>query len=144
MGIDVAHLHSTTYSGLWTATIACWLAGVRRVYVTEHLAPYLPTPAWRRWERRAFNLLATRVIAVSEKNRAAYILLREEELSVKDAAMILGISMDAVKQRAHRADVQLRDAITVAGWASTPDQLSGGRENLSPSPANESPPFPQA
>src|SRR5262245_30313509 len=54
---------------------------------------------------------------MSEKNRSAYILLREEGLSVADAAMILGTTRDAVRQRAHRADLQVRDAVTVAGWA---------------------------
>jgi RNA polymerase sigma-70 factor (ECF subfamily) len=78
-------------------------------------------------ETRAQELVGvmTRTLhRMSEKNRAAYILLREEGLSVKDAAMILGTTEDAAKQRAHRADVQLRAAVTVAGWASTQDELS--------------------
>jgi RNA polymerase sigma-70 factor, ECF subfamily len=53
---------------------------------------------------------------MSEKNRVAYILLREEELSVKEAALVLGTTADAVKQRAHRAYEQLREAISAAGW----------------------------
>jgi glycosyltransferase involved in cell wall biosynthesis len=51
------------------ATLACWLGGARRVYVTEHLAPYGPISARRRWERRAFGMFVTRLVAVSEKNR---------------------------------------------------------------------------
>jgi RNA polymerase sigma-70 factor, ECF subfamily len=70
---------------------------------------------------------------MSEKNRAAYILLREEELSVKDAATTLGITQDAVRQRAHRADVQLRAAATVAGWASPQRELSGASDTMSES-----------
>ena len=53
---------------------------------------------------------------MSEKNRVAYILLREEELSVKEAAAVLGTTADVVKQRAHRAYEQLRSAIGAAGW----------------------------
>jgi len=53
---------------------------------------------------------------MSEKNRVAYILLREEELSVKEAADVLGTTPAVVKQRAHRAYEQLRAAIGAAGW----------------------------
>jgi RNA polymerase sigma-70 factor, ECF subfamily len=48
---------------------------------------------------------------MSEKNRAAYILLREEGLNVKEAAALLGTTQDVVKQRAHRAYEQLRRAL---------------------------------
>ena len=62
-------------------------------------------------------LVVTRELAkMSEKNRVAYILLREEGLSVKEAAAVLGTTADVVKQRAHRAYQQLRSAIDVAGW----------------------------
>jgi RNA polymerase sigma-70 factor, ECF subfamily len=53
---------------------------------------------------------------MSEKNRIAYVLLREEGLSVKEAALVLGSNGDVVKQRAHRAYEQLRAAISAAGW----------------------------
>jgi RNA polymerase sigma-70 factor (ECF subfamily) len=39
------------------------------------------------------------------------VLLREEGVSLKEAAAILGASPDAVKQRAHRAYQQLRAAL---------------------------------
>jgi RNA polymerase sigma-70 factor, ECF subfamily len=62
-------------------------------------------------------LVVTRELAkMSEKNRVAYILLREEGLSVKEAAAVLGTTGDVVKQRAHRAYEQLRSAIGAAGW----------------------------
>jgi len=62
-------------------------------------------------------LVVTRELAkMSEKNRAAYILLREEGLNVKEAATVLGTTADVVKQRAHRAYEQLRGAIAAAGW----------------------------
>jgi RNA polymerase sigma-70 factor (ECF subfamily) len=53
---------------------------------------------------------------MSEKNRAAYVLLREEDLSIKEAAAVLGTTADVVKQRAHRAYEQLRSAVGEAGW----------------------------
>ena len=53
---------------------------------------------------------------MSEKNRLAYFLLREEGLSVKEAAAVLGTTPDVVKQRAHRAYEQLRNAVHAAGW----------------------------
>ena len=53
---------------------------------------------------------------MSERNRLAYILLREEGLSVKEAAAVLGTTTDVVKQRAHRAYEQLRNAVRTAGW----------------------------
>ena len=51
---------------------------------------------------------------MSEKNRHAYILLREEGLSVKEAAAVLGTTTTVVKQRAHRAYEQLRTALRAA------------------------------
>src|SRR5262245_10310092 len=48
---------------------------------------------------------------MSEKNRVAYVLLKEEGLSAKEAAMVLGTTPTVVKQRAHRAYVQLRAAL---------------------------------
>jgi RNA polymerase sigma-70 factor, ECF subfamily len=53
---------------------------------------------------------------MSEKNRVAYILLREEGLSAKEAAVVVGTTVDVVKQRAHRAYEQLRSAVGAAGW----------------------------
>ncbi len=53
---------------------------------------------------------------MSEKNRTAYVLLKEENLSAKEAAMLLGTNTNVVKQRAHRACEQLRAALHAAGW----------------------------
>jgi RNA polymerase sigma-70 factor, ECF subfamily len=61
-------------------------------------------------------IVAQELKRMSEKNRVAYVLLKEEGLSAKDAAAILGTSADTVKQRAHRAYVQLKTAIGAAGW----------------------------
>jgi RNA polymerase sigma-70 factor, ECF subfamily len=48
---------------------------------------------------------------MSEKNRIAYILIKDEGLSAKEAAAILGTTPAVVKQRAHRAYQQLRNAL---------------------------------
>lgn len=53
---------------------------------------------------------------MSEKNRSAYILLKEENMSARDAAIVLGTTTNVVKQRAHRAYEQLRAALHAAGW----------------------------
>jgi RNA polymerase sigma-70 factor (ECF subfamily) len=53
---------------------------------------------------------------MSEKNRSAYVLLKEEGMSAKDAAALLGTTADTVKQRAHRAYIQLKAALGDAGW----------------------------
>ena len=58
---------------------------------------------------------------MSEKNRVAYILLKEEELSAKEAAAVLGATVEAVKQRAHRAYEQLRRALEAANGRDSHD-----------------------
>lgn len=54
---------------------------------------------------------AVELESMSEKNRMAYVLTQQEDISANDAATILGTSADAVRQRAHRAQLQLRAAI---------------------------------
>jgi RNA polymerase sigma-70 factor, ECF subfamily len=49
--------------------------------------------------------------SMSEKNRIAYILTKQEDVSAQDAATILGTTAEVVRQRAHRAYAQLRAAI---------------------------------
>jgi RNA polymerase sigma-70 factor (ECF subfamily) len=68
---------------------------------------------------------------MSEKNRVAYVLLREEGLSVKEAALILGTAADVVKKRAHRAYEQIRSAVGAAGWK---EQGNDKLRNLSAMP----------
>jgi len=66
--------------------------------------------------RDLLDVVTRELNKMSEKNRVAYILLREEELSVKEAAAVLGATTDVVKQRAHRAYEHLRAALGAAGW----------------------------
>lgn len=56
-----------------------------------------------------------------ENQRAAYVLLREEGLSVAEAASVLGATSTAVKLRAFRAYEAIRAALAAAGIAG-PDE----------------------
>lgn len=58
---------------------------------------------------------------MSEKNRSAYILLKLEGLTTGEAAAILGVTDEAVKQRAFRAYQALREALSRAGWSEVLD-----------------------
>jgi RNA polymerase sigma-70 factor (ECF subfamily) len=62
------------------------------------------------------DVLTRTLNSVPEKNRAAYALLKEEGLTAKEAAAVLGTTQDAVKQRAHRVYERLRAALAAAGW----------------------------
>lgn len=62
------------------------------------------------------DIVSLELAKMSEKNRTAYVLLKEEDLSAKAAAAVLGTTPDVVKQRAHRAYGQLRMALDAAGW----------------------------
>ncbi|WP_437309537.1 RNA polymerase sigma factor [Sorangium sp. So ce388] len=66
--------------------------------------------------RRMLLVVDREIGRMSEKKRCAYVLLREEGLSVAEAASVLGTSADVVKQRAHRAYEQIRAALRRAGW----------------------------
>lgn len=69
--VDVAHLHSTTYRGQLVMLVAVRAAGVRRTFLTEHLAPETKPSALLRLERRAVSALLTGIVCVSERNRQA-------------------------------------------------------------------------
>lgn len=71
------------------------------------------------------RVISVELQKMSEKNRAAYVLLREEGLSLKEAAAVLGASQNAVKQRAHRAYEQIRAALRRAGWTEQDDDRNG-------------------
>src|SRR5262249_5141163 len=67
----------------------------------------------------------TEVLArMSEKNRVAYVLLREEGFSVREAAAVLGTTQPVVRQRADRAYEQMRAALGAAGWKEYEDDGS--------------------
>ena len=60
------------------------------------------------------RIVTTELGRMSEKNRVAYILLKEEGLGIKEAAAVLGTTTAVVKQRAHRAYEQLKTALRAA------------------------------
>jgi RNA polymerase sigma-70 factor, ECF subfamily len=62
------------------------------------------------------DVVSSELGKMSEKNRSAYVLIREEGLSARDAAALLGTTTDVVKQRAHRACEHLKAALGDAGW----------------------------
>ena len=74
--------------------------------------------------RELMGVVARELAKMSEKNRVAYVLLKEEGLSVKDAAAVLGTTPVVVRQRAHRAYEQLRTALGAAGWDEHGDDAS--------------------
>jgi len=65
---------------------------------------------------RLLDVVVAEMRKLSEKNRSAYVLMREEGLSAADAAAVLGTTVEGVKQRAHRADQQIKSALSDAGW----------------------------
>lgn len=60
-----------------------------------------------------------------ENQRAAYVLLREEGMSVADAAAVLGATTTAVKLRAFRAYEAIRAALRAAGIAAPEPEAKG-------------------
>ena len=62
------------------------------------------------------DIVTDELTRMSEKNRVAYVLMKEEGLSAKDAAAVLGTTANVVKQRVHRAYEQLKSALDAAGW----------------------------
>ena len=49
-----------------------------------------------------------------EAQRTAYVLVREEGLSVAEAAEVMGITVTALKLRAHRVYEHLREVLRTA------------------------------
>ena len=68
---------------------------------------------WRRLERR----VQQRLDALPETQRTAYQLVKQEGLSLKRAAEVLGTSVTAVKLRTHRAYQALRAVLREEGGA---------------------------
>jgi RNA polymerase sigma-70 factor, ECF subfamily len=84
--------------------------GNERLQADERYSPEADARA-----RDVTQIVTRELSRMSEKNRVAYILLREEGLDLRDAAAVLGTNTDAVKQRAHRANQRLKRALGAAG-----------------------------
>jgi RNA polymerase sigma-70 factor, ECF subfamily len=61
-----------------------------------------------------WDVVRVELAKMSEKNRAAYILVREEGLSFQEAAAVLGTTAIALRQRLHRVYERLENAVAAA------------------------------
>jgi glycogen synthase len=83
--IQVIHMHSTSYRGQYYAFLAARLAGVRKIFVTEHLAPDHELPHGERWRRDIFSRMISGIVCVSQKNyqaRKTYLYTPPERTTV--------------------------------------------------------------
>ncbi len=91
--IEVMHMHSTTYRGQVVALLAARLAGVRKIYVSEHLASYQPDSRLGLWWRGIFTRMTNGIVSVSQKNhdtRAARIYTPPEKSYVVNNGLDMG------------------------------------------------------
>jgi RNA polymerase sigma-70 factor (ECF subfamily) len=94
-----------------------WLSSANDVAALEDIhVDAESTPEAELIADRLLDVVVAELRKMSEKNRSAYVLMREEGLSAADAAAVLGTTVDGVKQRAHRADQQIKSALSDAGW----------------------------
>jgi RNA polymerase sigma-70 factor (ECF subfamily) len=94
-----------------------WLGPANDVSELENIhADAESTPEAEVIADRLLDVVVAELRKMSEKNRSAYVLMREEGLCAADAAAVLGTTVDGVKQRAHRADQQIKSALSAAGW----------------------------
>lgn len=92
------------------------LGTTRDVAEAGDLQVHVTTPEAEVAAQHLHDTLASELDRMSEKNRVAYVLLKEEHLSAREAAAVLGTTVEVVKQRAHRAYQSLRSALSTAGW----------------------------
>ena len=93
------------------------LGATRDVAEAGELQTHDATPESEVSAQHLHDTLASELSRMSEKNRIAYVLLKEEHLSAREAAAVLGTTVEVVKQRAHRAYQSLRAALSTAGWS---------------------------
>jgi glycogen synthase len=120
--IQVMHMHSTTFRGQYYAFLAARLAGVRQIYVTEHLAPDQNIPGGERWHRDIFSHIVSGIVCVSQKNyqaRMAYLYTPPERTIVINNGVDLDdfppIPAETLAQL--RARHQLPDDAQIVGTA---------------------------
>jgi RNA polymerase sigma-70 factor (ECF subfamily) len=93
------------------------LGATRDIAEAGELQTHEATPESEVAAQHLHDTLASELSRMSEKNRIAYVLLKEEHLSAREAAAVLGTTVEVVKQRAHRAYQSLRAALNTAGWS---------------------------
>jgi RNA polymerase sigma factor (sigma-70 family) len=86
------------------------MAGGMR-FETLSLAAAEPDPAEIAVERELHHVILAAVNTLSERDRVATLLFYYEQLSMREIAAILGVSLGAVKGRLHRARKQLRESL---------------------------------
>lgn len=69
--VRVMHMHSTSYRGQFVALTVARLAGVKRIYITEHLAPENSLPFFKKLSRNLFSRMVDGIVCVSSKNYQA-------------------------------------------------------------------------
>jgi glycogen synthase len=69
--IQVMHMHSSGYQGMMVALLTARLAGVRKIYLTQHLAPDAPQPFLVRQKSKLVTQSLKGLICVSQKNYLA-------------------------------------------------------------------------
>jgi RNA polymerase sigma-70 factor (ECF subfamily) len=93
------------------------LGGMNDVAARDELLPEeCASPEAEILAEHMLDVVAFELSRMSETNRIAYVLVKEEGLSMKEAAAVLGTTVGAVKQRAHRACEHLKTALHAAGW----------------------------
>jgi glycosyltransferase involved in cell wall biosynthesis len=120
--IQVIHMHSTSYRGQYYAFLAARMAGVRKIYVTEHLAPDHELPRGERWRRDTFSRMISGIVCVSQKNyqaRKTYLYTPPERTTVVNNGVDLDdfppITTETLAQL--RARYQLPDDAQIVGTA---------------------------
>ena len=88
--------------------------GEERTFSTAE-APRGDSPEAQARARELMTVVDQTLAALPENQRTAYVLLREEGMSVADAADVLGATPTAVKLRAHRAYEAVREALRRKG-----------------------------
>ncbi|HET9954892.1 MAG TPA: glycosyltransferase family 4 protein [Polyangiaceae bacterium] len=91
--IDVMHMHNGYYRGQNLSYLAAFAAGVRKVYITEHLAPEQREMRHHELLRNFTARIASGIICVSEKN---YLARKEFLYTPPDRTFIVknGVDLD--------------------------------------------------
>jgi RNA polymerase sigma-70 factor (ECF subfamily) len=121
-GADVLHWAFAIARSIYLTRLRYWRRRPEELGTThdaaeraELWAEYHATPEGEALAEHLLELAVNELARMSEKNRTAYILLKTEGLSAKEAAAILGTTPVVVKQRAHRAYEQLRAVLNADG-----------------------------
>jgi len=111
--IQVMHMHSTSYRGQYYAFLAARMAGVGRIFVTEHLAPDKKVPARERLVRDVFTRSVTGIVCVSRKNfeaRAAHLYTPSDRTTVVNN----GVDLDDFPEAPASELTELRARLKIA------------------------------